>query len=301
LLDEDQPVNGSTARAGARRLRLRDSAREAVLLTVGAALLAFTVDLFLIPSQIAPGGVSGIAIILNHLTGWPVGVTMLVLNLPLLWLGFRRLGRFSFLTRTVYVVVVYNLGVDILAGWLPEGITQDLLLNALYGGLLGGAATGLVYRASGTIGGTGILGRIIQKRTGVPVSQVYLLTDGGVILAAGLTFGWEKALYALITVFIWGVAADYVLEGPSVVRTAFVVTDMPEEVSQALLGRLSIGVTAWPARGMFSEASHTVLFCTVSRPEVDALRSVVRQVDPKAFVVVGHGHQSTGGVLGPSP
>lgn len=294
-------MNGSTARAGARRLRLRDSAREAVLLTVGAALLAFTVDLFLIPSQIAPGGVSGIAIILNHLTGWPVGVTMLVLNLPLLWLGFRRLGRFGFLTRTVYVVVVYNLGVDILAGWLPEGITQDLLLNALYGGLLGGAATGLVYRASGTIGGTGILGRIIQKRTGVPVSQVYLLTDGGVILAAGLTFGWEKALYALITVFIWGVAADYVLEGPSVVRTAFVVTDMPEEVSQALLGRLSIGVTAWPARGMFSEASHTVLFCTVSRPEVDALRSVVRQVDPKAFVVVGHGHQSTGGVLGPSP
>jgi len=279
--------------------RLRGPVREAVLLTAGAVLLAVTIDMFLIPSDIAPGGVSGVAIILNQYTGWPVGVTMLVLNLPLLLLGFRHLGRFGFLTRTVYVVVIYNLGVDLLANWLPGGITQDLLLNSLYGGLLGGAATGLVYRASGTIGGTAILGRIIQKRTGVPVSQIYLLTDGGVILLAGLTFGWEKALYALITVFVWGVAADYVLEGPSVVRTAFVVTDAPDELAQALLSRLSIGVTAWPARGKFSEASHTVLFCTISRPEVDALRSVVKQVDPKAFVVISHGHQSTGGMLGP--
>jgi len=280
-------------------VRLRGPLREAVLLTVGALLLAVTIDMFLIPSDIAPGGVSGVAIILNQYTGWPVGITMLILNLPLLLLGFRHLGRFGFLTRTVYVVLVYNLGVDLLAGWLPRGITQDLLLNSLYGGLLGGAATGLVYRASGTIGGTAILGRIIQKRTGVPVSQIYLLTDGGVILLAGLTFGWEKALYALITVFVWGVAADYVLEGPSVVRTAFVVTDAPDELAQALLSRLSIGVTAWPARGKFSEASHTVLFCTISRPEVDALRSVVKQVDPKAFVVISHGHQSTGGMLGP--
>jgi uncharacterized membrane-anchored protein YitT (DUF2179 family) len=280
-------------------VRIRGPVREAMLLTAGAVLLAVTIDMFLIPSDIAPGGVSGVAIILNQYTGWPVGITMLVLNLPLLLIGFRRLGRFGFLTRTVYVVLIYNLGVDLLAGWLPRGITQDLLLNSLYGGLLGGAATGLVYRASGTIGGTAILGRIIQKRTGVPVSQVYLLTDGGVILLAGLTFGWEKALYALITVFVWGVAADYVLEGPSVVRTAFVVTDAPDELAQALLSRLSIGVTAWAARGKFSEASHTVLFCTISRPEVDALRSVVKQVDPKAFVVISHGHQSTGGMLGP--
>jgi uncharacterized membrane-anchored protein YitT (DUF2179 family) len=224
---------------------------------------------------------------------------MLVMNLPLLAIGFRYLGRFRFLSRTVVVVLIYNLGVDLLAGWLPTGgITDDLLLNSLYGGLLGGAATGLVYRASGTIGGTGILSRIVQKRTGIPISQVYLLIDGGIILLAGLTFGWERALYALITLFVWGVAADFILEGPSVVRMAFIVTDAPDPVAQALLSRLGLGVTAWSARGKFSEATHTVLFCTVSRPEVDALRSLVAEIDPDSFVVIGHGHQASGGMVG---
>ena len=281
------------------RDRLRTILRDAPLLLAGALILAVNVDLFLVPQNIAPGGVSGAAIIINHYTGWPIGISMLVMNLPLLAIGFRYLGRFRFLTRTLVVVVIYNLGVDLLAGWLPTGgITDDLLLNSLYGGLIGGAATGLVYRASGTIGGTGILSRIVQKRTGVPISQVYLLTDGGIILLAGLTFGWERALYALITLFVWGVAADFILEGPSVVRMAFIVTDAPDPVARALLTQLGLGVTAWAARGKFSEATHTVLFCTVSRPEVDALRSLVAEIDPEAFIVIGHGQQATGGGWG---
>jgi len=283
----------------ARAARLRTILRDTPFLLAGALILAVNVNLFLVPQNIAPGGVSGAAIILNHYTGWPIGISMLVMNLPLLGIGFRYLGRFRFLTRTLVVVLIYNLGVDLLAGWLPTGgITDDLLLNSLYGGLLGGAATGLVYRASGTIGGTGILSRIVQKRTGIPISQVYLLTDGGIILLAGLTFGWERALYALITLFVWGVAADFILEGPSVVRMAFIVTDKPDPVAQALLTRLGLGVTAWSARGKFSETSHTVLFCTVSRPEVDALRSLVAEIDPDAFLVIGHGQQASGGMVG---
>ena len=135
------------------------------------------------------------------------------------------------------------------------------------------------------------------------------LLDGGlerieqpeVARLAGLTFGWERALYALITLFVWGVAADFILEGPSVVRMAFIVTDAPDPVAQALLTQLGLGVTAWSARGKFSEATHTVLFCTVSRPEVDALRSLVAEIDPEAFVVIGHGHQASGGMVGQRP
>jgi uncharacterized membrane-anchored protein YitT (DUF2179 family) len=122
--------------------------------------------------------------------------------------------------------------------------------------------------------------------------------DGGVILAAGLVFGWEKGLYALITLFVWGLAADYVLEGPSVVRMAFIVTDSPQAVSQAILKNLHLGITAWPAEGMFSESQHTILFCTVTRPHERTLRSVVTQADPRAFVVTGHGHQASGGMFG---
>ena len=278
--------------------RLRALLPRYLLLTAGGLLAAINVNLFLSPSNIAPGGASGIAIIVNDSTGWPIGMVMLALNVPLLALGFRHLGRFEFLSNTLYVVLLFSLSIDVLERWMPsEGLTDDLLLNALYGGVVGGIASGLIYRGRGTSGGTGILGRVLQLRTGIPISQIYLITDGGVVLVAGLVFGWEKALYALMALFIWGIAADHVLEGPSVVRTVFVVTDKPEEVSLMVFDRLGLGITAWPARGMWTRAEHAILFCTVSRPDVNALRSVVLEMDPHAFVVIGHGHQASGGVF----
>ena len=277
---------------------IRATLSNYVLLTIGALVLALNVNYFLAPTNIAPGGVSGTAIIINEFTGWPIGLTMLILNIPLLALGFRHLGRYNFLVRTLYVVILYNLGVDVLARWLPaQGLTDDLMLNALYGGVLGGLGTGLVYRGRGTSGGTGIVGRILQLRTGIPLSQVYMFTDGGVIMVAGLVFGWEIALYSLITLFVWGIVTDNILEGPSVVRTAIIITDQPEDVSHEVFNRLKLGITAWPARGMFTETKHTVLFCTVNRPDVNVLRSVVIEVDPHAFIVIGHAHQAFGGVV----
>jgi uncharacterized membrane-anchored protein YitT (DUF2179 family) len=272
--------------------------REFVLITAGAGLLILSVDVFLAPSDIAPGGVSGLAIILNDRWGWPIGLTMLVLNIPMLALGFRHLGRFQFLIRTAYLVLIYSLGVDALAQYLPAGgISGNALLNALYGGVVGGIGSGLVYRGGGSLAGTGILGRVVQLRTGMPISQVYLLTDGGVILLAALAFGWEQGLFALLALFIWGLATDYLLEGPSVVRTAFIVTDHPDRVSDSIMRRLGLGVTAWTAEGKYTQAEHTVLFCTVSRPDVDGLRGAVTQADPEAFLVIGHGHQASGGVV----
>jgi uncharacterized membrane-anchored protein YitT (DUF2179 family) len=124
-----------------------------------------------------------------------------------------------------------------------------------------------------------------------------MFTDGAVVLLAALLFGWEIGLYSLITLFIWGVVVDYVLEGPSVVRTAFIITDKPEQVSQAVLERLRLGVTSWPAQGMFTEDRHTFLFCTVSRSDVNTLRKTIMSEDPGAFVVIGQGHQAIGGVI----
>jgi uncharacterized membrane-anchored protein YitT (DUF2179 family) len=284
-----------------RRIGLRTQMRKYALLTAGALLAAVNVHLFLAPSNIAPGGVTGIAIILNELTGWPIGLTMLVLNVPLIALGFRHLGRFRFLMSTLYTVLLYNLGVDVIANWFPvTSLTDNVLLNALYGGVVGGIATGLIYRGGGTSGGTGVLGRVLQMSTGIPISQIYLVTDGAVVLAASLVFGWEAGLYALIALFVWGLAADYVLEGPSVVRMAFIVTDDPQGVADAVFRELRLGVTAWPAEGMFTEMEHAVLFCTVSRPHERSLRQVVVEADPKAFLVIGHGHQASGGMFGPT-
>ena len=273
--------------------------RNFFLLTVGALILAVNLNVFLAPSNLAPGGVMGIAVIVNSFTGWPLGLIMLVFNIPLLVLGFYKLGRFNFLIHTSYVVLLYSIGTDLMIGWIStSGITDDLLLNAIYGGVLGGIGTGLIFRGNGTSGGTGVLARVIQLRTGLPISQVYLLTDGVVILLAALLFGWEIGLYSLITLFIWGVVVDYVLEGPSVVRTAFIITDKPNEVSQAVLKRLHLGITSWQAQGMFTKARHTFLFCTVSRSDANTLRRTILVEDPTAFIVIGHGHQAMGGVIG---
>ena len=270
------------------------------LLTLGSLISAVNVNLFLAPSEIAPGGVSGLAIIINKFTAWPIGLMMLVMNIPLLFVGFKYLGRFNFLIRTVYVVLIYSLGVDLLAPWLPAGgISDNLMLNALYGGIVGGIGSGLIYRGQGTSGGTGILGRVLQFKTGFPISQVYLITDGFIVFIAGLVFGWDKALYALVTLYIWGIAADQVLEGPSVVRTAMIGTDRPKEVAEAVFDRLRLGITSWPAQGMFTEKKHTVLFFAVSRPNVDALKNIVLEADSQAFIVIAHGHHIVGGINKP--
>lgn len=281
------------------RLDLRSALRDYTLITIGSLILAVNLNLFLAPGQIAPGGVSGSAIIINGLFGLPIGMTMLVLNIPLIILGYRILGTYRFLTRTLYAVLLYSLGSDIIKTWTPAaGITGDLLLNALFGGIVGGIGSGLIFRGEGTTAGSGILSRVLQMRTGIPVSQLYVLIDGVVILIASLVFGWDRGLYALICVFVWGVATDYVLEGPSVVRLVFVVTDSPETVTKAIFEKLQLGVTGWPAEGMYTTEGHTVLFTTVSRPLERVLREAVRAADPSAFVVVGHGHRAVGGVYG---
>ncbi len=280
--------------------------RSFLLLTLAAILQAFNFRLFLAPSNIAPGGVSGLTLIIHNFTGWPEGRTILILSLPLLALGYAYLGRGRFLLSSFYVTFLYTSAVDFLSPWLPAGgVTDEVLLQAIFGGVVGGIAAGLALRGHGLFVGTTIISRVLQLRTGIPITQMFILIDGGIIFAMGAVFGWENALYSLVMLFLWGVATDYVLEGPSVVRTVVIVTDAPEAVAKTILDRLGVGVTAWAGQGMFTNETHTVLYCTISRPDVGRLRDAILEVDPEAFVVIGQGHQASGGVLrqraGPAP
>ncbi len=277
-----------------------ETIRNYLFLTIGATIMIVNFNIFMAPSNIAPGGVGGLSLILNYYTGIPRGLGMLLLSTPLIALGFWKLGRFRFLVRTLYVTVYYTLGVDFTARFFPtQGIVDDLLLTALYGGVLGGIGYGLVVRGRGMVSGTGIISRVIQLRTGIPISQLYVFIDGFIIIALGLTFGWERALYGLIMLFVMGLASDYVLEGPSVVRVVFIVTDRPEAVGAVLMERLRVGVTRWIGEGMYTQEERTILFCTVPRPDVELLNSEVLEIDPQAFVVIGQGHQAKGGVVRP--
>ncbi len=297
-------VDPTTTRRTARTQALEFLRREGgnvVLMTLGALIFALAFDLFLVPSNVAPGGLSGLTLVITRFVSLPNGVVLFVLNIPLLLLGAWQLGGPPFLARTVYVVVVTFIAIDVLEPILPAtGASHDPLLNALYGGVVTGIAAGLVIRAHGNIGGTGILARVLQRRTGIPMGQVYMMTDGVIVALMGAVFGWERALYSLVALFVNGLATDYTIEGPSIVRTVFIVTDQPEAVATAVQLRLRTGVTAWQAEGMYSRGERTVLFCTVNRTEVRELTRIVREADHKGFLVVGQGHRALGGTIGKS-
>ena len=271
--------------------------RDFILISLGVFLQAVGLRMFLVPAQLASGGVSGIAQLINHYTGWPIGVMIFVGNIPLFVLGWRYLGGQRFALRTAFAVAVYSFLVEAVV-WLPffplHGLTDDIVLNALYGAVLGGLGTGLVYRGQGTSGGSDILARILNRRRGIPMAQSYLLTDALVILSAGFIFGWPKALYALITLYVSGLVADTTIEGAGTVRTALIVTSEPGPISQRIMEDLKRGVTILPGTGAYTGAERPVLYCVITRSEVQQLKTLVHEIDPKAFMVVGAAYEVLG-------
>jgi len=266
-----------------------------VLLTFGAFISALAVIVFEAPADIAPGGVSGIAIILNDLIDTPIGLFILVGNIPIQLIAFRMLGGWRVVVRTIFAVVVYSVLIDALTPYFPpDGITQDRLLNALMGGIITGLGTMVIIIGGGTLGGTSTLGRILQARYGIPLSSSVVYTDGLVVIAAGLVFGWEGALYAMIALYVAGASADYFLEGPATIRTAVIITDHPRDVADAILKEMGRGVTAWQSTGMYTGAQHSVLYVTVGRGEINDLRTIALAADEHAFMVIGQGHSAYG-------
>lgn len=266
-----------------------------LLICLGAFLQALALRLFLVPAQLVVGGISGLAQIINHYTHFPIGLLTLLGNIPLFILGWRHLGGARFAARTAFAILCFSIFTDLLVFFLPEeGLTSDLMLDTLFGGVISGIGYGVVYRGKGTSGGTDILARILNHWRGVSLSQSYLLTDAVVILVAGFSFGWEKALYALVMLYVSGLAAEGATEGSSVVRTMMIVTSQPERISEMILAELERGVTAIPVRGAYTGASRTLLYCVVSRSEVPQIKSLIHGIDKEAFIVVGHAHEVLG-------
>lgn len=278
--------------------------KRAWLMIFGAVLAAFGYVVFQVPFNIAAGGLTGAAIIINEFTGWPLGLMFWAMNIPLLILGYFYLGRWPFLLRTLFTATIFSILIDLFEANLPHWLnsyplTNDILLNAIYGGIVGGIGLGLIFRAGSTIGSTGIIGRIVQRRTGQPLSQVYFYTDGTIILVAGLVFGWDIALYAFLLLFISGMASDYTMEGPSSTRTATIITDQPQAIADGLIKRLSRGASYWEITGGYTGRKRYLVLCTITRSQVADLTQVVGDIDQAAFVTIGISHQALGAGFSP--
>ncbi|TYO94815.1 YitT family protein [Desulfallas thermosapovorans] len=253
--------------------------------TVGVAITALGLDLFLVPNKIAAGGTSGIATILHHMTGVPVGLTMLALDVPLYALGIYRLGL-GFGLRSLYGSVSLALLVDLFSLYVPVP-TRDPLLAGLFGGVLVGLGLGLVFRFRGTTGGTDLAAAILRTYTGMNIGMLLFVIDGMVVVAAGIVFqSWELALYALITIFVTTRVIDIVQEGISYAKAFFIISDHTGIIADRILHDLGRGATAFTGRGLFTGNHREVILTVVGRSEVTRLKEMVYEIDPRAFIMV---------------
>ena len=279
--------------------------RDYLFIGLSSIIQAFSLRVFFVPANLASGGVSGISQLINHFTGWPIGLMVLVGNIPLFILGWRFLGGRRFAFRTAFAIITYSIFTDLLvktplfaaggAGTrLIADLQGDIFLNSLYGAIVSGVGYGMVYRARGTSGGSDILARILNNWRGISMTQSYLIVDTAVILGAGFIFGWKQALYAMITLYVSGLVSETVLEGGGTVRTAMIVTNEPEVISNRVLDELERGVTILEGSGAYTGQSRPVLYCVITRAEVAALKAIVHEADPRAFMVIGVAHEALG-------
>ena len=276
--------------------QLRDTLFRYIQIAIGIVIGALSLIVFLQPLNIAPAGVAGASTLLNEVFGTPIGLMIVLLNIPIQLMAYFMLPNGTrVILRSVLIIVIFSVVVDNLGPLVPEGgISDDRMLNALFGGITGGIGVGLIYRAGATSGGTSTVALILQRRFGFPMSTTFLCTDTLVILAAGLVYGWEGALYAAIALFTAGLATDYVLEGPSVIRTAMIVTDKPDDISERVINNLQRGVTSWQIKGQYTGVDRTMLYVTIARSQVRDLKDAVSHADPNAFIVIGMGHAAYG-------
>lgn len=260
--------------------------RDYLFITIGSLLVALAVAWVFVPNKTVTGGITGIAILLYYTFGWKVSVTSLLINIPLFWAGYRFLGGREFALKTLYGILSLTLFLQLAEPLKQHPLTNNTLLASIYGGLLLGAGLGIVFRGRATTGGTDLAARLIQNYTGLSAGTLLLVIDGSIIAAAGVIFGIERVLYALISLFITSKTIDLVQQGVAVGKVAYIITEDEEAVRKAILFNLMRGCTKLPSYGGFTGAERPMLMTVVSRSEVSRLKELVRQIDPKAFVIV---------------
>ena len=279
--------------------------RDYFLIILAALIQAFSLRTFFIPANLASGGVSGISQLINYFTGFPIGLLILIGNIPLFVLGWRFLGGYRFAMRTAAAILTYSIFIDLLpktplfaeggaGAALIRDLRGDIFLNTLYGAIVSGIGYGLIYRARGTSGGSDILARILNNWRGIPITQSYLFVDSAVILGAGFVFGWKQALYAMIALYVSGLVAETTLDGGTSVRTAMIVTSESDAITNRVFEELQRGVTILEGAGAYTDEARPVLYCVITRAEVATLKAIVNECDPHAFMVIGTAHEVMG-------
>ena len=273
-----------------RGIKRSDFIREAQFVA-GMVVMASAYPMFLLANDIAPGGVSGVAMVLHRLIGVPVGLTTFVLNLPLFAIGYRQRGK-PFVIRSFIAMAATSFMID---GLKIATLTSDPMLASFGGGVTLGIGLGLVLRTNATTGGSDMAAMLIHRRFPLmSVGGVLLAIDCVVVLGAGIVFEPQAALYSLVALFISTRVMDRVVEGFDTAKAIIIISDEHAAIAGSILEQMERGVTLLASRGAYSGAQRDTLLCVVTRTQVPQLKRVVNAIDPKAFMIVADVSEAMG-------
>ncbi|EPD52195.1 YitT family protein [Paenisporosarcina sp. FSL H8-0542] len=267
------------------------SVLEYMYIIAGAAIIAVGFNVFLLPNEVASGGVSGISTILKGLFNWNPGYVQYAFNIPLFIAGVIFLGK-QFGARSLVGTLTLPMFVLLTAGWEPA--TLNPLLGALFGGISVGVGLGIVFRGHASTGGTDLAAQILAKYTGFTLGTSVMLIDGLIVLSAALVFDIEKGLYALIGLFVTTKTIDIIQLGFSQSKMVYIITNKQEELRDAIYTEINRGVTKLPAVGGYTEQERPMLLVVVYQTEFTKLKQLVKMVDPSAFVIVSDAYEVLG-------
>lgn len=268
------------------------------IVTIGCLLFALSLDLFLDPSQIAPGGLSGLAMVVKYLTGLPIGAVVLTLNIPLLIMAFLKLGK-QFILYTAYATILSSVLIDLLA-FLPA-FTQDLLLASIYGGVLMGAGLGMVFAGGATTGGSDVISQLVRLHyPHIQLGKIILLVDCVIIAISATVFqDINRALYATISLYVSALIIDMIMNGFDYATMIYIISDHSQQIANEIQKKLQRGVTYLNGQGAYGGTPKQVILCTVKRNESSTLYRIVQAIDPNAFLIASEAHQVFGNGFSP--
>lgn len=274
---------------------LRKEGKNMVLLLMGAIIYGVGTHAFVGPAQIAPGGAAGTALLINHMTGFPVGMATIALNIPLLVLAWIYLSR-RFAVTTAAATGLCSFLLDFVIAPTCPIYAGDRMLCSLFGGILLGLGMALIFLSGTTTGGTDIVGYLLQKkRPHMSIGNALLLVDGGVLVLSIFVFGnLESALFGLIALYAQTKVIDSIIYGGEAATMATLVTSKPEEISRRVIEELDRSATILPGKGAYSKAGTNVLLCTVRKSQFPKLKQIIYATDPGAFLMAAEATEVVG-------
>ncbi|WP_234531723.1 YitT family protein [Paenibacillus pseudetheri] len=267
-------------------------AQRMIMLSIGAAMMAVALEIFLVPNEMIDGGITGISIILSYLFDIPLGILLTLLNLPFLLIGYKQIGK-TFALSTLYAIVLMSIGTSLLHH--VSAFTVEPMLAAVFGGIILGVGVGLVVRFGGSLDGTEIVAILVAKKLPFSVGEVVMFFNLFILSGAGFVFGWNNAMFSLIAYYIAFKVIDITLEGLDQSKSVWIISDQFRDIGEALTERLGRGVTYLDGEGGFSGENKKVIFVVITRLEEAKLKSIVEDWDSDAFIAIGNIHDVKGG------